>query len=90
MSPEIPGRQLRQWLSRAHNRHVAGPIDHAAVVSHVREDGQFRGRYTFLALMACDIATTTPWTACSPSPPPDADTRGSRLVQTTSKTRRSG
>ena len=57
MSPVALGRQLRQWLWRAHHLHVAGPIDHATVVSHVREDGQFRGRYAFMTMMACGIAT---------------------------------
>tara|TARA_R110000744_G_scaffold4359_1_gene15786 strand:+ start:437 stop:2068 length:1632 start_codon:yes stop_codon:yes gene_type:complete len=38
-------------------RQLARKIDHQDVVDHVREEGQMSGRYVFMAVMSCAIAT---------------------------------
>ena len=45
-------RQARVFFKR-----LGRKIDHEAVVEHAREEGQTSGRYVFMAVMSCAIAT---------------------------------
>jgi uncharacterized hydrophobic protein (TIGR00271 family) len=45
-------RQARVFFKR-----LGRKIDHEAVVEHAREEGQISGRYAFMAVMSCAIAT---------------------------------
>ncbi|MEM9739523.1 MAG: DUF389 domain-containing protein [Pseudomonadota bacterium] len=38
-------------------RRLARPIDHREVVDHVREEGHVTGRYIFMTVMSCGVAT---------------------------------
>jgi uncharacterized hydrophobic protein (TIGR00271 family) len=48
------GRGRRLWRAVTPK---LGSVDYAAIVKHVREDGRLSGRYAFMNLMACAIAT---------------------------------
>ncbi|MEZ5954957.1 MAG: DUF389 domain-containing protein [Hyphomonas sp.] len=55
MAKRIAKRAMRRLL--AFQFLISSKIDHAAVVKSVREDGVLSGRYIFMIVMACAIAT---------------------------------
>ncbi|MEM1106251.1 MAG: DUF389 domain-containing protein [Pseudomonadota bacterium] len=56
-----PARRTKapQWWRylRLLLRRLARPIDHNEVVEHVREEGHVTGRYIFMSVMSCGVAT---------------------------------
>jgi uncharacterized hydrophobic protein (TIGR00271 family) len=54
-----PSKQMTLLKRRAKLflRQLARKVDHGDVVQHVKEEGQISGRYIFMAVMSCAIAT---------------------------------
>ena len=53
--PSVFHRELRRI--RAFQHLISRQVDHEDVVAHVRDDGQLSGRYIFMIVMSCAIAT---------------------------------
>jgi len=58
-SPEPNQDRPAQWWRylRLVRRRLSRPIDHNEVVEHVREEGHVSGRYIFMTVMSCGVAT---------------------------------
>ncbi|MEM0985037.1 MAG: DUF389 domain-containing protein [Pseudomonadota bacterium] len=56
-SPARPRRSRLRRLIRHALKKLAHKIDHGEVVEHVREEGHVSGRYLFMTVMSCAVAT---------------------------------